>query len=233
MAIGVVLLLVAGVTVVLVTRSSTPASAAELYLEPSDSTGASPFTSTVAAPLPSAPLPQPSVSPPINPPTTAPAASPSPSPSQLTILPISGATPGLYGGTQNQATCDRNQMASFLTSNPDKANAWASAMNTDPTLRWSGGAQLTVSQIPQYLNELTPIRLLADTRVTNNGYVNGRPTPHQSVLQAGTAVFVDVSIGVPPCPPMRVRQSAAALDPADIGGQERPARRGWVMDTRW
>jgi len=191
-AIGVVLLLlVAGVTIVLVTRHSTPAAAAELYLEPSDSTGASPFTSTVAAPPVPQPLPQPSVSPPINPSPSA-----SPTSSQLSVLPISGATPGLYGGTQNQATCDRNQMANFLTANPDKAIAWAAAMNTDPSLRWSGGTQLTASQIPQYLNELTPIRLLADTRVTNNGYVNGHPTPHQSVLQAGTAVFVD-QYGVP------------------------------------
>src|SRR5664280_209981 len=96
----------------------------------------------------------------------------------------------------DQSTCDRAQMARFLTANPDKANAWVAAQNHDPSLRWSGGTSLTASQIPAYLNELTPIRLLADTRVTNNGYVNGAPTPHQSVLQAGTAVLVD-QYGVP------------------------------------
>jgi len=200
LAIAVVLLLVAAGTVLFVTRqnNSTPGTAAvapELYLEPSDSTGASPFTSTVAAAPPPQPLPQPSVSPPIRPTSSAPASSQS-APSQASVLPISGATPGLYGGTQDQASCDRDQMAAFLMSNPDKAAAWVAAMNTDPSLRWSGGTQLTTIQIPQYLNELTPIRLLADTRVTNNGYVDGRPTPFQSVLQAGTAVFVD-QYGVP------------------------------------
>ena len=33
--------------------------------------------------------------------------------------------------------------------------------------------------------------LRTDTRVTNHGYLNGRATPIQSVLQAGTAVFVN------------------------------------------
>jgi hypothetical protein len=43
---------------------------------------------------------------------------------------------------------------------------------------------------------LTPVLLRSDTRVTNHGYAGGRATPHQSVLQAGTAVLVD-SFGVP------------------------------------
>ena len=38
--------------------------------------------------------------------------------------------------------------------------------------------------------------LRTDTRVTNHGFRNGRATPHQSVLQAGTAVLVD-QYGVP------------------------------------
>jgi hypothetical protein len=208
----VLVLVVAGTVILIVTRKdSVPGTASvstELYLESSDSAGVSPFTSTVAAPLPTPaqPLPQPSVSPPIRPTTTPaptptqqsqqPPAQPQPAPQQPSVLPISGATPGLYGGTQDQASCDRNQMATFLMSNPDKANAWVAALNSDPSLRWSGGNQLAASQIPQYLNEMTPIRLLADTRVTNNGYADGRPTPFQSVLQAGTAVFVD-QYGVP------------------------------------
>jgi hypothetical protein len=38
--------------------------------------------------------------------------------------------------------------------------------------------------------------LQRDTRVTNHGFRNGRATPTQSILQAGTAVLVD-EYGVP------------------------------------
>jgi hypothetical protein len=70
------------------------------------------------------------------------------------------------------------------------------ALIADPTLSWSGGSQVGVAQIRDYVFELTPVILRADTWVTNHGYSNGRPTPIQSVLQAGTAVLVD-SYGVP------------------------------------
>ena len=178
--VALVVLVAAGVSTALLLRSTS--SPAKLALESANSTGASPFTSTVAAPAPSKPMPPPPVTP-----TTGPTTGPQP---------VSGATPGLYGGTGNQAVCNRNQMAGFLMANPAKAAAWVAAQNSDPTLRWSGGTSLTVAQIPQYLNELTPITLLTDTRVTNNGYVNGQPVPYQAVLQAGTAVFVD-QYGVP------------------------------------
>ena len=187
-----VLLLAGGVTTFFVVRDNTTAaqSGGELFLEPASSTGADPFTQNVAQTLPVASVPTPSL----------PAVSPAPpqpsNPGVITVQTASGATPGLYGGTQNQSSCDRAQMARFLTANPDKANAWAAAQNSDGSLRWTGGTHLSPGQIPQYLSELTPIRLLADTRVTNNGFVNGQPTPHQSVLQAGTAVLVDV-YGVP------------------------------------
>ena len=62
--------------------------------------------------------------------------------------------------------------------------------------RWRGGQQLRITDIRSYVSELTPLVLLVDTRVTNHGFRKGRPTPHQSVLQAGTAVLVD-RVGVP------------------------------------
>jgi len=61
---------------------------------------------------------------------------------------------------------------------------------------WSGGSSVTVSQLGDYFDELTPMILTSDTRVTNHGYRNGRPTSRQAVLRAGTAVLVD-SYGVP------------------------------------
>ncbi|HEX9343272.1 MAG TPA: DUF6777 domain-containing protein, partial [Actinomycetota bacterium] len=112
------------------------------------------------------------------------------------VLRLHGDQVGLYGGTQNQSTCNRAQMIAFLQQNPTKAKAWVAALNRDPTLHWSGGNKLTVAQIGAYINELTPVLLRLDTRVTNNGYRDGHATPFQAVLQAGTAVLID-KLGVP------------------------------------
>lgn len=103
---------------------------------------------------------------------------------------------GLYGGSLNESSCRREQLVSFLESQPAKAGAWVSALNADRTLSWSGGNQLTAADIRAYVSELTPVILRLDTRVTNHGYVNGQATRIQSVLQAGTAVLVD-AYGVP------------------------------------
>ena len=96
---------------------------------------------------------------------------------------VSGATPGLYGGTRQNA-CDSSAMASYLQTNPDRGNAFASAEGIAP------------ADIGGYLDTLTPVTLRADTAVTNNGFANGSATPFQAVLQAGTAVMVD-KFGVP------------------------------------
>jgi pyruvate/2-oxoglutarate dehydrogenase complex dihydrolipoamide acyltransferase (E2) component len=87
--------------------------------------------------------------------------------------------PGLYGGTRNYATCDAEKLVTFLEANAAKAGAWATTL----------GIQTT--QIRSYVSGLTAVTLRTDTRVTNHGYVNGEADAIQSVLQAGTAVFVD------------------------------------------
>lgn len=90
-----------------------------------------------------------------------------------------GSLPGLYGGTLNYATCDAAKLVSFLQANPGKVAAWAGVLGIPTT------------QIGAYVSHLTPVLLRTDTRVTNHGYANGHATTLQSVLQAGTAVFVD------------------------------------------
>ncbi|MEA3215348.1 MAG: hypothetical protein QOJ19_1504, partial [Acidimicrobiia bacterium] len=106
-------------------------------------------------------------------------------PGGTTSIPgTSGATPGLYGGTQNQQSCDKQQMVSFLANNPDKGKAWADAIG------------IKFSQVSSYINSLTGVLLRGDTRVTNHGFKNGGPTEFQAVLQAGTAVLLD-EFGVP------------------------------------
>src|SRR3954464_13003683 len=90
-----------------------------------------------------------------------------------------GSLPGLYGGTRDYASCDAGKLITFLESNPDKASAWADTLG------------IRVTKIRTYIHHLTPVLLRTDTRVTNHGYVNGRANAIQSVLQAGTAVFVN------------------------------------------
>ncbi len=87
--------------------------------------------------------------------------------------------PGLYGGTRNYKTCDAPKLVSFLQQNPAKATAWASTLG------------ISIPDIPDYVSRLTPVLLRTDTRVTNHGYVSGVADPIQSVLEAGTAVFVN------------------------------------------
>ena len=91
----------------------------------------------------------------------------------------SASLPGLYGGTRDYATCDANKLVDFLQANPRKAAAWAVALG------------IRTSQIRTYVSGLTDVILRTDTRVTNHGYEDGIAIPIQSVLQAGTAVFVD------------------------------------------
>jgi hypothetical protein len=95
-----------------------------------------------------------------------------------------GNTPGLYGGTLNQAACDPEAMVRFLQTHPEKAAAWA------------GVEGIAVSEIPSYVARLTPVVLRSDTAVTNHGFAGGRATVIRAVLQAGTGVLID-EYGVP------------------------------------
>src|SRR5437763_17027950 len=96
-----------------------------------------------------------------------------------TVTGVNGAQPGLYGGTQNNSSCNVQQMIDFLRNNADKARAFASTLGTSR------------DRIADYLNGLTPVLLRNDTRVTNHGFKNGTANALQSVLQAGTAALLD------------------------------------------
>ena len=91
---------------------------------------------------------------------------------------VTGDTPGLYGGTRSD-TCNAQGIRTYLETNPDKAQAWATAVNLPP------------AQVGPFLTSLTPVSLRTDTAVTNHGFKEGVATPFQTVLQAGTAVLVD------------------------------------------
>lgn len=88
-------------------------------------------------------------------------------------------TQGLFGGTLNNSSCDKDALVAYLQANPDKAGPWAETLG------------ITTAQIPSFVGELTPVLLRSDTAVTNHGFENGRITVVPAVLQAGTAVMVN------------------------------------------
>ena len=103
---------------------------------------------------------------------------------QAVVATVSGAAPGLYGGTEILNTCDKDALIGFMQANLDKAAAWAGVQDID------------VDDIPDFVNSLTDVVLQVDTRVTNHGFRDGVANPINSVLQAGTAVLVD-AFGLP------------------------------------
>ncbi|WP_037709057.1 DUF6777 domain-containing protein [Streptomyces griseus] len=164
----------AALTVVLVGRSDDKGDTAgsgggEVFLQNASASGPDPFTASTARAgdaSETASLP----------PRTGTAESATPQ--------VSGSTPGLYGGTQEVASCNVEQQVRYLTAEPAKNTAFASVLGLEP------------KQVPGYLRSLTPLQLRADTRVTNHGFRDGAATTYQATLQAGTAVLVD-GRGVP------------------------------------
>ena len=189
--------------------SSKPANS-ELMLTASTDPGPNPFMTPAASPPPTNTKPEPTLQPQGNGP--------------VVTQPLPGDRDGLYGGTMNNAECDRDRMINFLSTHAPQANAFVEALNTDPTLFWSGGRPLTADDIPTYLRELTPTVLRLDTRVTNHGFDGTHPTTLQSVLQAGTAVFVDAH-GVPRA---RCYCGNPLTAPTALTGQPKPVGTPWV-----
>lgn len=187
---------VAALVVVLTRPGGTPSGKAggEVFLQPVSATGPAPFTESSATdqgtPSPQTPSPQ------------APSTAPSGTANGTTVTrSVSGAAPGLYGGTKDVASCDVEKQIKLLTAEPAKNAAFASALAVKP------------AAVPDYLRSLTPLQLRADTRVTNHGYRDGKPIAYQAVLQAGTAVLVDdrgvprvrCACGNPLAPPVALR----------------------------
>ncbi|WP_284581042.1 DUF6777 domain-containing protein [Streptomyces sp. 2P-4] len=177
MAGAVAALAAAVVLAVVLTRPGGVPSATggELFLEPASAQGRAPFTeSTATVPAGAAESPAPSGDAPDRPPATG----------TVTTRSLTGASPGLYGGTRDTASCDIEKQVRTLSAEPAKNAAFAEALGIRP------------AEVPGFLRSLTAVTLRVDTRVTNHGYEDGRPTPYQAVLQAGTAVLVD-DHGVP------------------------------------
>src|SRR5579871_3108171 len=115
--------LLVGATVVVVAVASLAAcgsssAGAATQLEPSNNTGADPFTNSVAI--------GPAVAFPANVlAITASNRKTLPTDPQTHTLSATGTAPGLYGGTGNAQVCDASQLVTFLQQNPAKGSAWA------------------------------------------------------------------------------------------------------------
>jgi hypothetical protein len=205
----IVLLVAVGTTVVLTKVLSSKASA-ELVLTGATDPGVNPFMTPAASPPPTNTKPEPTLQPQGNGP--------------VVTQPLPGDRDGLYGGTMNNAECDRDKMIAFLSTHPAQASAFVEALNTDPTLFWSGGRTLTADDIPTYLRELTPTVLRLDTRVTNHGFDGTHPTTLQSVFQTGTAVFIDAH-GVPRA---RCYCGNPLTAPTALTGEPKPVGTPWA-----
>lgn len=186
----------------------------EILLEAAGEAGPESFTGETfvpEGPPPSLNLPTTTLAPT----TTVPAGVTTTAPATVKVAAVSGGKPALYGGSKNKALADKEGQLRFFEQNPDKAAAFCAALNSDPTFKWSGGTQIQPSQLRDYFAELTPLMLTRDTRVTNNGYRDGRATPRQSVLQKGQMVLVDqygvprvrCECGNPLTPPQPVKKS--------------------------
>ncbi len=187
------IVLVAGaIGIVVVTRDDGDEIAqkpGEIFLEEASSPGQNPFGSLRGTPI-SVTTTTSRAS------TTTTAATTSTAGGATSMATVSGGERGLYGGSLDTRVCDPEGQIRFFQDNRQVAVAFVQALNTDPTLKWSGGTQVSIDQLPEYIRTLTPVTLMNDTRVTNHGYRNGRATALQSILQAGTAVMVD-TYGVP------------------------------------
>lgn len=171
-ALGVVAALIAAVAAFLLTGDDEGTT--ELFLEPAASSGPDPFTESVVTD-----------DVPASPPETGVDVLPvAPEDAPGAVGGVEGDTPGLYGGTGRAGECDVEKLVEFLTTNKAKGRAWAKVQG------------ISFNELPDYLRGLTPVILTVDTRVTNHGFRDGKATPRQSVLQAGTAVLVD-DRGVP------------------------------------
>ncbi|WP_406222726.1 DUF6777 domain-containing protein [Streptomyces canus] len=170
----------------------------ELFLQPAAAQGPSPFTrssaTSVTVPSPLTRTPQRA--------SSAPRA-------------VSGAMPGLYGGTERVAGCDVVRQIDDLAADRSRERAFARVEGVSP------------AAVPDFLRGLAPVVLRADTLVTDHGYRAGRASGFQAVLQAGTAVLVDdrgvprvrCACGNPLTPPVAMRGGAV------VGGQPWPGYR--------
>lgn len=92
--------------------------------------------------------------------------------------------PGRTYGGSGANVCDPDGMKEFFSLHPDRARAWARTQ------------QIGMSEIPAFLDSLTPMILAQNVKVTMFGFRGGNAYGYPAVIEAGTAVLVDAD-GMP------------------------------------
>jgi hypothetical protein len=156
--------LIVAAVVVFFVGNANKSSASDVALVGRDAAGTNSFTPSIANPA-AAPLGAQALA--------------EPPASSSGLITAKGDAAGLYAGQKNVPSCNSGQLADFLQSNPSKNAAWAKAVNVQPT------------DVRPFILTLTSALLRVDTRVTEYKFAGDQPQPHQSVLQAGTAVLLD------------------------------------------
>ena len=183
--------------------ATTLVGAGEIFLEPVGEVGNDPYTPPVSdAPATTTTVAETTTT------TAAPTAGDATS---VGVQGVAGGRPGLYGGTRNNASCDKEQLIQFLEGDAAKGAAWAEVQGIEP------------ANIRSFIESLTPVVLTDDTRVTNHGFRSGRATPKQSVLEAGSAVLVDDRGG----PRARCFCGNPLLPPNPVSGQATYVGKAW------
>ncbi|CAM3876999.1 serine/threonine-protein kinase [Smaragdicoccus niigatensis] len=149
-------------------------------------------------------------------PTSLPALPDKGSGENIVARPILGDSPGLFAGQPQVADCDRSIINGLFSPNSDRSRALIAALNDDPTLYWSGGRPLTSADVATYLDELTPVRLRFDTRVTHYSLDGDKSVAVQAVFESGTAVLIDAA-GMP-----RVRCISGSPITAPVALKQKP-----------
>ncbi|MFE3656561.1 DUF6777 domain-containing protein [Streptomyces sp. NPDC059165] len=92
-----------------------------------------------------------------------------------------GDQPGLYGGSRNSKSCDKNRLVRFLTDPAHRRKA----------VQWAIAQGIGVDDIGGFVKKLTPVVLRNDTLVKNHDYEKGQAVGFDALLEAGIAVLVD------------------------------------------
>lgn len=124
---------------------------------------------------------------------------------------VRGSQPELYRAIRGESPCDRSRLVSLLGDDPDRAEAWTGAFGDE------------VGDIEGYVDELTPLVLSTDARVTDHVYREGAAESRQAVLEAETAVLV----GPQGLPRVRCASGSPLAPPEQVGSAVRFAGAGW------
>ncbi len=93
---------------------------------------------------------------------------------------VNGTEPGLYGGTLDTSNCRVDELINVLGQAP-----------TAQQEAWAGAVGVSSGDIGSYIQGLTPVVLLRDTRMTTHGYTNELAVNDEIVLQKGAVVLVE------------------------------------------